>query len=428
MAKRKERDIIAIIGKTNAGKSSLLNLLSGQKNYALVDETPGTTADTVKTIMEIHDLGPFKVLDTAGVDEYSKLGDKKRKKTYEAIEEADLNLVVIDSRQKNREIEKKLIRKIKREKKQILVVINLFEKEKIDEREFLQREKEFDLPVIALNIQNTNEYRKLIDFIKKNYRKESRNIDLLPSVKSQGFVLLIIPMDEETPTLRLLRPQDMALERILRKFALPVMFRLDLSKARSDDSSLVASEKKRYTDLLKMLKNSPEGLQLIITDSQAFDIVPQWTPKKIALTSFSIMMAHYMSQGNLDLLLDGVKKIEKLKTESCVLVAESCNHDRKCNDIGTVQIPKILTKKIGQKLNFDFNFGRPFPEDLKKYDLIIHCGACMIDRQSFTRKILKAQEANVPITNYGIFLAYMQNKIILERVTQVFFGFCFNKM
>jgi len=148
--------------------------------------------------------------------------------------------------------------------------------------------------------------------------------------------------------------------------------------------------------------------------------VPKWTKEDIPLTSFSIMMAHYMSKGNLALMLQGAKMIDNLKIGSRVLIVESCNHDRKCDDIGTVQIPKILEKKSGGKINFEFNFGRPFPDNLNQYDLIIHCGACMIDRQKYARRLLKAQEANVPITNYGILLAYAQNKIIVERVTKYF--------
>ncbi len=421
MSKQKERDTIAIIGRTNAGKSSLLNLLSGQKDYALVDKTPGTTADTVAALMEIHELGPVKILDTAGVDEYSKLGKKKRQKTFEAIEEADLNLLVIDSRKGDGfSLEEKLIERAQKYQKQILVVINIFGSQKTTEKSLVKIKQKLKLPVVALKANEKTYQRQLVDFIKNNYRRESRDIDLLPNVSKKGFVLLIIPMDEETPTLRLLRPQDMALERILRKFAMPVLFRLDLKKARHADKHLVQEELARYAKLLKLLKNSPEGLQLIITDSQALDIVPKWTPENIPLTSFSIMMAHYMSAGKLSLLFAGVKAIGGLQIGSRVLIAETCNHDRKCNDIGTVQIPRILEKRVGGKINFEFNFGRPFPNNLSRYALIIHCGACMADRQKYLRRLQKAQMAGVPITNYGVFLAFAQKAKILARTTRIF--------
>jgi hypothetical protein len=236
-------------------------------------------------------------------------------------------------------------------------------------------------------------------------------------------------MDEETPTLRLLRPQDMALERLLRNYVIPVMFRMNLGKAREeikngewsrDAINRVSTEYQRYIDLLEHLSNSPEGLQLIITDSQAFDVVANWTPEKYALTSFSIMMAHYMSHGNLQVLYDGVKAVDTLKPGDNILISEGCNHDRKCNDIGTVQLPKILEKKIGGKLNFDFAFGRTFPEDLSKFKLIVHCGACMIDRQKYERKLIKAKEAKIPFTNYGFLLSYAQNEDVLKRVIKPF--------
>lgn len=455
MAKRKERSIISIIGRTNVGKSSLLNLLSGQKNYAIVDKTPGTTADTVITQMEIHDLGPFKILDTAGVDEFSELGNKKRQKTYEAIEEADLNLITIDLlqaiKEKNLNLEKKLIHRIQRHKKQGLILYNLFENEKIPPTTLKKFRRQIDkklnstLPSLTLKANNQRHQRRLVDFIKTHYKKENRHIDLLPNIKNQGYVLLIIPMDEETPTLRLLRPQDMAIERLLRNFAIPVLYRLDLKKARGGNSTIAhenpprsqnsapvrkkltpdqnlatAAEKNRFLNLLQHLSSSPEKLQLIITDSQALDIVSQWTPKKIPLTSFSIMMANYMSFGNLNYLIESVKTIDNLKPQDHILIAEACNHNRKCNDIGTVQIPRLLEKKVGGKLNFDFSFGRPFPDNLNEYRLIVHCGACMIDRQKYLRRLHKAQTANVPFTNYGLLLSYIRGKNVLNRVLKPF--------
>jgi [FeFe] hydrogenase H-cluster maturation GTPase HydF len=422
MSKRKERDIIAIIGRTNAGKSSLLNLLSGQKDYAIVDKTPGTTADTVITLMEIHDMGPFKFLDTAGVDEYSELGDKKRKKTYEALEEADLSLIVIDSSKiDDIDLEIELIERIKKYQNQALIILNSFEHTEITEEKLIKVKEKINLPILEIKANDKNYHQKLINFIKKHYDKETRDIDLLPNIKEKGFALLVIPMDEETPTLRLLRPQDMAVERLLRKFSIPVLFRLNLTKARSSNKKEAQEEFTRYTSLINLLKNNSEKLQIVITDSQAFDIVPKWTSDDVTLTSFSIMMAHHMSKGNLDLMLDGVKAVDNLKAGSRVLILESCNHNRKCGDIGTVQIPRILEKKIGVKLDFEFNFGRPFSEkNLTEYDLIIHCGACMIDRQKYARRLLKAKEAKTPITNYGILLSYVQNEAVLKKVTKPF--------
>lgn len=425
MSKRKEHNNIAIAGRVNAGKSSLLNLLSGQKDFAIVDAQPGTTADTVITRMEIHDLGPMKIFDTAGVDEYSELGDKKRKKTYEAVDESDLVLVVLDIL-KHKEhgdfsIEMDLIKRVKEQKRQVILVYNIFDE--IDNGEMAEieawanQEINHNLPSISLNILNTNEQRRLVDFIKNNFKKETREIDLLPLKNDSGFVLLVIPMDEETPTLRLLRPQDMAIERILRKFMVPVLYRMDLKKARAND----ADEKARYTNMLEHLKSSPEGLNLVITDSQAMDIIHNWTPIDTALTTFSVMMANFMSGGNLELLINGLEAFATLKNGDKILIIESCNHDRKCDDIGTKQIPRLIKEKLNLDLNIDFCFGRPLEEEnLSAYKLALHCGGCMIDKQKYTQRINKLAEAGVPVSNYGLFLSWINDAEAVERVSQLF--------
>lgn len=421
MVKREERNIIGIVGRTNAGKSSLLNLLSGQEHYAITDSTPGTTADTVTTIMEVHGLGPCKILDTAGVDEYSELGEKKRKKSYEALEEADLVLVVVDAGRAQKDgvkIEKELIEHAKERGKQVLLVWNTFQNSQ--EASPKTQEKELGVPGIFLSANDFSEQSRLADFLKEHFEVPNRDIDLLPNLSEKGVVLLIIPMDEETPTLRLLRPQDMAMERLLRNFVTPVLFRLHLGKARSDNANEVQEEQARFSGLIQFLKNAPEGLQLIITDSQAFDIVAKWVPQEIPLTSFSVMMAHYMACGEMDFLLKSVNAMDLLEDGDTVLIAESCNHNRKCDDIGTVQIPRIIKEKTGKDVQFEFAFGRTFPEDLSSYKMVIHCGSCMTDRQKFFRRIRIAEEQGIPLTNYGFFLAYAQNPETLVRVTKFF--------
>lgn len=475
MAKRTERNILCITGRMNAGKSSLLNVLSGQKDYAIVDETPGTTADTVTTIMEIHDAGPCKILDTAGIDESSALGEKKRKKTQEAIEEADCSLIVIDlfraAETKDVGAELKLISHAEKYGKQVLIIYNVFssddrnadecsdgrsagsftrvtanEKENhhtSNERSEGRRtfatftthnenieksQKTVDrllgnkYPALLVDATDMSKQQTLTTFINTFFHRESREIDLLPLLKKDGCVLLVVPMDEETPTLRLLRPQDMAVERILRNFVTPVLFRPDLKKARSSDTAEVKAEKRRFDQLIKHLSESEDGLQLVITDSQAFDVMSRWVPEKIPFTSFSTMMTNYMSFGNLELFINGVKAVDDLHPGDPILIVEACNHSRKCDDIGTVQIPKLLEKRIGGKLNFEFSFGRTYPEDVSKYKMIIHCGACMIDRQKYLRRILKAKEVGVPFTNYGILLSFLQGEEVLERAVKPFYS------
>lgn len=428
MAKFKERINICIVGKTNAGKSSLLNLLSGQKDYAIVDPTPGTTADTVVTLMEIHNIGPVKLFDTAGIDEQGELGEKKRRKTFQAIDESDLCLITIDSRRllntNDYFTEEKQIDAYSSNKnKQTLLVFNLFDDSK-NLKEIENSAKKFAeelvLPYLLLNISDINNQATLIDFILTNFKFEKNDFTLFPNLKEKGLVLLNIPMDEETPVLRLLRPQDIVVERLLRNFITPVLFRMNLKKARSTNKSEVEEEKERFISLVNTLKSSSEGLQLIVTDSQAFDIVGQWVPDDIPMTSFSITMTNFMTYGNLDYLVDSTYKLDNLHDNDLVLIAESCNHNRKCDDIGTQQLPRLLKNKISDKLQFEFAFGRTFPENIKKYKMIIHCGSCMTDKQKYYSRIQKAKGKGIPFTNYGMTISYCLNKQLFNRVLEPF--------
>lgn len=427
MAKFKERINICIVGKTNAGKSSLLNLLSGQKDFAIVDAKPGTTADTVITLMEIHDIGPVKLFDTAGIDEGGELGEKKRRKTFQAIDESDLCILTIDSRRllnsKDTFLEEKQIDIYTSNKnKQTLLVFNLFDNQSEQDFEHLAKQiaQDLELPFLLIDISNFNNQPILIDFILKNFRYDKKDIDLFPKLQEKGFVLLNIPMDEETPELRLLRPQDMVVERLLRSYVTPVLFRMNLKKARSANQIEVEEEHQRFVDLINTLKYSPEGLQLIVTDSQAFDIIGKWVPNDIPTTSFSITMTHFMTYGNLDYLVKSTHQLDELKDNDLVLIAESCNHNRKCDDIGTQQLPRLLKSKIARNLQFEFAFGRTFPDDLDKYNIIIHCGSCMTDRQKYFSRIQKSIEKGIPFTNYGMTISYCLNKELFERVLEPF--------
>lgn len=429
MANQIERVNISIIGKVNAGKSSLINLLSGQKDFAIVDPTPGTTADNVITLMEIHSLGPVKIFDTAGVDEPGELGDKKRKKTMQAVYESDLVLLTFDFNKlistKDYSIEKELLDEILEMNKQCLAVFNLFKNKNQLSYEEINRFVEqyanlLEIPALVIDLSDFKEQQKLIDFILNNFKFESKNIDLFPKLKDKGFVLLNIPMDEETPEIRLLRPQEMTVERLLRKFCIPVLYRMDLNSARSKEIEISNKEKKRYLDLIDDLSKGNEGLQLIVTDSQAFDIIGEWTPENIPLTSFSIAMTNFMTYGNLDYLIQSTEKIQELQNQDLILIAESCNHNRKCDDIGTMQLPRVLRNFTQKELKFEFSFGRTFPDDLTKYKMIIHCGSCMTDRQKYYHRIELAQKNNIPFTNYGMVLSFAKNKKLLEKALEPF--------
>ena len=409
-----QRAQIGIFGKMNAGKSSLMNLLT-QQETSLVDKTPGTTADTKITLQEIHGLGPVKLFDTAGADEQKRLGAKKRQKIFADLKECDLVLVVIDTSSKNFVAEKDLIFTAREADKQILIIYNLFEQKSqncIASVEKKLKTLQF-YPKITINVLDINYRKPLLDFILKNFVSKNQNIALLPFLKPNAYYLLIIPMDEETPPGRYLRPQAMVEEYITRHWAWSVSFRLDLGKARSSKS---ASEKKRFETFLANFQQEPLAM---ITDSQAMDIMSLWCPKNILLTTFSIVMINYFSRGRLNIFARGIHALETLKTHDKILIVEACNHSRIGEDIGTVQIPDFLQKNY-PGIVIEHNFGREFyeNEELAKYKLIIHCGGCMISSQKLIARIRDLQSVGVPFTNYGIFLAYMQGREALVKVLE----------
>ena len=406
-----ERDIIGIFGKMNSGKSSLMNLLT-QQETSIVDPTPGTTADTKITLSEIHGLGPVKIMDTAGFDELDELGDKKRKKVIAALKESDLVLLVIDPSTSDFETEKLIIEEARMADKQIIVIYNNFsnsDKNNIEKVEKLLPKVRLyhNIELCAIDIT----YRQpLLKTILEQYIPKNSPVELLPFVQEGEFYILNIPMDEETPPGRYLRPQAMAEEYITRKWAFPVSYRMNLTKARAGDPS----ERERWNNFINNFTLKPKA---IITDSQAMDIMKDWVPDEMALTTFSIMMINYMSRGKLNDFVSGIKALNSLKDGDHVLIAEACNHSRIREDIGTVQIPKLL-EKFHPTINIDYTFGREFVDDIniEKYKLVIHCGGCMISNQRMAARLRDLKATGVPITNYGIFLSFIHGEKTLDRV------------
>ncbi|MDD5644621.1 MAG: 50S ribosome-binding GTPase [bacterium] len=412
-----ERDNIGIFGRMNSGKSSVMNLIT-QQETSIVDSTPGTTSDTKNSLLEIHGLGPVKLFDTAGADENSILGDKKKKKVFTDLKECDLVLLLIDPSAKDFRTENTLIREARAREKQILILYNLFHpsaREKIGGVEKKLSPAKFykKLELVAVD----GSYRqKLLDFIIENFDSRSKETALLPFVEKDEYYVLVIPMDEETPPGRYLRPQAMAEEYITRNWAYPVSFRLDLGKARDEKKEISEKEHKRFISVINGLARQPKA---IITDSQAMDIMSKWCPDDMRLTTFSITMINYMSRGRLTNFVRGIKVIDNLKAGDKVLIAEACNHSRIREDIGTVQIPGYL-KKMVPGVIIEHAFGREFQdnEDLLKYRLVIHCGGCMISPQKIASRIRDLENIKVPFTNYGLFLAYMQGKKALSKVVE----------
>jgi [FeFe] hydrogenase H-cluster maturation GTPase HydF len=405
-----EKDVFGLFGKMNAGKSTLMNLLT-QQETSIIDAKPGTTTDTKQTLMEIHGLGPIKLYDTAGIDEPGELGEKKRYKVFSSLKECDLILLVIDPSTVDLQAENALMQQTLEEGKQLLILYNFFQT--IDPAKIA--EKEASLPLLkkwtsfSLRANDPLFRQPLLNFLLENYEPKSVNIELLPFVKKEEYYVLVIPMDIETPKGRLLRPQGMVEEAILRHWAYPVCFRLDLAKARSRDDS----ERKRFEDFLSNFQKRPLA---VITDSQAIDQMHLWVHEEMALTTFSILMANYFSRGQLMKFVKGLQALETLQPEDHVLIVEACNHSRVGEDIGTKQIPQIFKEKF-PKVVLHHNFGREFffNEDLQKYKLVIHCGGCMIDSQKFVTRIRTLELAKVPFTNYGLFLAFQQGAKVLNR-------------
>ena len=249
--------------------------------------------------------------------------------------------------------------------------------------------------------------------IKKHYISKNVKIELLPFIEHDEFYVLNIPMDDETPPGRYLRPQAMCEEFITRNWAYPVSFRMNLTKARNNNKA----EIKRFNDFINNFKKRPK---VIITDSQAMDIMKDWTPNDIKLTTFSIMMINYMSNGKLSEFVDGVKQLDTFKPQDKVLIVEACNHSRIGEDIGTVQIPNYF-KTHCPGLIIEHNFGREFQENekLSEYKLIIHCGGCMITPQKLSARLRDLATLGVPYTNYGVLLSYLQGSKILNRALEV---------
>ncbi len=431
---RVDRLVIGIFGRINAGKSTLMNLLT-QQETSIVDAQPGTTADVKSSVMEIHSLGPVRILDTAGLDEASDLGGKKRAKALAALEEVDIALLVVDPVQAfvsmQLEVEELVASMAARTGRKLGVVFNVRSDAKallLNTGATLSEAREFcrtvlpdrkNTPELTADLSVREDYLRTVEFIAEAKPAEMAPVPLLPFLNPRSPVLMHIPLDEESPTGRLLRPQEMAMEYLLRLMVPVGLYRTDLALARSNSSLLVDRERKKFTEFLEALEKGSGGLQLVVTDSQAIDVMSKWVPDSIPLTTFSIMMINQTAGGDMDLFVRGVARMNELTPESRVLIAEACNHDRIAEDIGTVQIPKKLNS-LFPGITVEHAFGREFPDPpgLREYDLVIHCGGCMISRQKLAARVGRLSEAGVPITNYGFALSWFEGPEVLSRVLE----------
>ncbi|MEZ4386893.1 MAG: GTPase [Candidatus Krumholzibacteriia bacterium] len=430
---RIERKLIGIFGRINAGKSTCMNLLT-QQDTSLVDAQPGTTADIKSALMEIHAIGPCQLLDTAGLDEESQLGEKKRRKTLDALEEVDLAVLVIDPvqalRSQHLAVEDSVATLARKRGRPLCVVFNLRAEHAAQlaaDGVTLDQARRFCLSVLPdpaatavldLDLSDRARSPQLAAFLADAAGRTSAETPLLPMVTRHGAVVLHIPMDEETPSGRLLRPQEMAMEALLRAGVPVGLYRVDLGQARSGNPTMVARQRDGFLAFLRSFDQCG-GVQLVITDSQAIDIMDPWVPREIPLTTFSIMMVNQTACGDMAAFVAGTRALDDLQPGDTVLIAEACNHDRIAEDIGTVQLPRKLAEAV-PGLRFDHAFGREFPdpEELRRYKVAIHCGGCMIRPQKLSARVQRLQDAGIPVTNYGLALSWYEGHATLGRVLE----------
>lgn len=386
------RKHIAVYGKTNAGKSSLINKILNQE-ISLVSDVPGTTTDPVLKAMEFIPVGPVLFIDTAGFDDKSELGSLRIKKTLDILKRTDVALYVMDGNNIDRDEFKKARINFKKYNIPYLTIIN-----KIDSisKETLESLKKEFKGAIFVSIRDNIGIDKVKEALVKKLQEEEEDGPILGDlVPYNGTVVLVVPIDSEAPKGRIILPQVQCIRDCL--------------------DHGIKSYVVRDTELSSALEDL-KHVDLVVTDSQAFKEVSKIVPDSIPLTSFSILFARH--KGELKSFVEGANAIRNLKEGSKVLISESCTHNVSHEDIGRVKIPKLLNKFVGGSLDFEYRVGHDFPEDIKKYDLIIHCGACMINRKTVVNRINYCKEQEIPITNYGITLAFLNG--ILDRSTKCF--------
>lgn len=383
-----ERIHIAFFGMRNAGKSSLVNAVTGQQ-LSVVSDVKGTTTDPVRKAMELLPLGPVVIIDTPGLDDEGDLGALRIQKAKEILNKVDIAVLVVDATQGLRDTDNGLLQSFQEKKLPYLIAYN--KADLLSERPELPAHSLF---VSAADGEGIHALKEALGaFAKANQKTKLLVSDLL---EPKDFVVLVTPIDESAPKGRLILPQQLTLRDILDAHAVAITC--------------------QDTELSTTLSGLSQKPKMVITDSQAFARVAADTPEDIPLTSFSILMARY--KGDLKELVYGASVLAHLKDGDKVLISEGCTHHRQCNDIGTVKMPGWIEAFCGAKPEFSFTSGGEFPEDLSGYSVIVHCGGCMLNDAEMAHRIQKAVSAGVPIVNYGIAIAQMHG--ILRRSVQLF--------
>ena len=390
-----ERVHIGIFGKRNAGKSSLINAITGQ-NLAIVSEAKGTTTDPVYKAMELLPLGPVMIIDTPGIDDEGVLGSLRIQKEYQVLNKTDIALVIIDAAVGPSAEDLRLIKRINAKKIPLLIVINKCETINEDKKTAYQALLPNGKLLFVSAEQQLNIF-ELKEAIAQTVPADENKAQIVADLLSPSdFVVLVVPIDSAAPKGRLILPQQQTIRDILE----------------ADAAAIVVKE----NELTNTLQNLGKRPKLVITDSQVFKKVAAETPADILLTSFSILFARY--KGNLQTAVQGVTALENLEDGDKILVGEGCTHHRQCDDIGTVKLPRWIKEYTGKNPEFIFTSGTEFPLDLSPYKMIIHCGACMLNEREMQYRIKCAADQNIPFTNYGITIAYING--ILKRTVEPF--------
>ena len=392
-----ERVHIGFFGLRNAGKSSVVNAVTGQ-SLSLVSETKGTTTDPVQKAMELLPIGPVVIIDTPGIDDVGTLGEMRVKRALQVLDKTDIAILVVDADKGLQQADQELLKLFEEKKIPHITVYNksdlLATVPSLPEK---QPKKNDAIYVSAKNGDQIYELKERIGALTKaaSAKADEKRI-LADLIQPEDVVVLVVPIDSAAPKGRLILPQQQTIRDVLESGAISVVT--------------------RETELPQTLRALGKKPALVITDSQAFQKVNADTPADVPLTSFSILFARY--KGDLKEAVHGAAQLDKLQNGDTVLISEGCTHHRQCGDIGTVKLPNWIRNYTGKELSFEFTSGGEFPEDLSPYALIVHCGGCMLNDREMKARIARAVAQNVPITNYGICITQVHG--ILRRSVEMF--------
>jgi len=379
---------IGFFGRRNAGKSSVVNAVTGQ-DLAVVSDVKGTTTDPVYKSMELLPMGPVMIIDTPGSDDEGALGELRIRKTKQVLNKTDVAVLVIDASVGKTQADEELIALFKQKNINYMIVHN--------KSDLLDEVKQAEANEIYVSAKDKINIEQLKEKIALLAPTDDVKLKIVADIiKPSDFVVLVIPIDKAAPKGRLILPQQQTIRDILE----------------ADATAVVVKE----YELKETLENLGKKPKIVITDSQVFAKVSADTPKDILLTSFSILFVRY--KGFLEQAVKGAAALDKLHEHDTILISEGCTHHRQCDDIGRVKLPRWIKNYTSKQFNFEFSSGTEFPDELGKYQLIIHCGGCMLTEREMKYRQKCAMDQNVPITNYGIIIAYMQG--ILKRSLEAF--------